>query len=367
MNMIRESDRILIVDDEKTNVDVLVGLFADSYKTIVAKSGVQALKRAASNPPPDLILLDIMMPDIHGLEVCRQLKSNKETNSIPIIFITGMNAPHDEATGLKAGAVDYISKPFNPDVVMARVQTHLELQKQRAHLKELNEIKNKFLGMAAHDLRNPLGSIQGLSDMLLTMDLKDDEKIKFITTIHKVSNQMLNLLNDLLDVSVIESSKFELKIAEEDLTELAVARIELMKFYADKKGIEVNTEMQPLLRLLCDRERLAQVIDNLISNAIKFSFSGSSITIRTGFREGKVYFQVADQGPGIPEEEKSRLFGAFQRLSVKPTGDEKSTGLGLSIVKKIVDAHNGEIRVESHCGQGSIFTVIFRNGGANIN
>ncbi|MBF0419253.1 MAG: hybrid sensor histidine kinase/response regulator [Magnetococcales bacterium] len=352
-----ESAKILVVDDEKTNIDVLVGLLHDSYKVFIAKNGQQALKRARTDPVPDLILLDIIMPEMDGFEVCRHLKSHPETSQIPVIFITGMNNPADETKGLELGAVDFIRKPFVPNVVLARIRTQLELLRQRVRLVELNQLKNKFLGMAAHDLRNPLNSICGLSDMLLNLKLTEEEQRRFIQTIHNVGTQMSNLINDLLDVTVIESGQFDMHLKPGNLTQLLQSRMELFRFAAEKKSIHMHYEPTPTRTITFDEDRLAQVIDNLLGNAIKFSNPGTQVTVSSGQDADHIWFAVQDQGPGIPEEEHSRLFGAFQKLSARPTGKEKSTGLGLSIVKKICDAHHGTIIVTSELGKGSIFRV----------
>ncbi|MBF0626917.1 MAG: hybrid sensor histidine kinase/response regulator [Magnetococcales bacterium] len=348
--------KILIVDDETTNIDVLVGLLENQYKTVVAKNGEQALKRAKVAPLPDLILLDIMMPDIDGFEVCRRLKEDAETRTIPIIFITGRESEQDETKGLTVGAVDFIRKPFSPIVALARIQTHVALQRQRHRLLELNAIKNRFLGMAAHDLRNPLNSISGLSEILLTMQLEESEKRSFIQTIHDVSGQMLKLIHDLLDVSTLESGHFALEKRPCDLGALVGERVELLKFTARQKGITIRIERQEILEAALDPDRVAQVIDNLVSNAIKFSPVDGEIVVRVGCEGQRVFVQVRDQGPGIPEQEHHRLFGAFEKLSTRPTAKEKSTGLGLSIVKSIVDAHHGEILVANGTERGAIFT-----------
>ncbi|NGZ29101.1 MAG: response regulator, partial [Magnetococcales bacterium] len=345
--MMEERATILIVDDEKSNIDVLVGLLSDDFRTLVAKNGEQALKRAVSDPKPDLILLDIMMPIMDGYEVCQRLKAEKNTSGIPVIFITGRSNVEDETKGLAIGAVDFIRKPFNPNVVLARINTHLALQRQKNRLIELNDLKNKFLGMAAHDLRSPLNSICGLSEILLTMELPQEEVHKFTATIHEVGMQMLHLINDLLDVTVIESGHFDLDLRPGSLNSLVEGRLALMTGLATKKGIAIHFESGETPPVAFDKERVAQVVDNLLSNAIKLSPPGSAITVCTGQQPGKVFVRVMDQGPGIPEQERERLFGAFQKLSAQPTGKEKSTGLGLSIVKRIVEAHKGEITVEN--------------------
>lgn len=214
--------------------------------------------------------------------------------------------------------------------------------------------------MAAHDMRNPLSTISGLSEILMTMDPGDldaEEQQTYLQTINRVSNQMLRLINDLLDVSVIESGKCIYEMHPGHLEALAGERIKLLQLAARKKGITLHAELGETPPTPFDEDRFSQVMDNLIGNALKFSPPDSQITIRTGVEGERVFFQVADQGPGIPEAEKSNLFGAFQMLSTQPTGNEKGSGLGLSIVKKIIDAHHGEITVDSPVGQGAVFTV----------
>lgn len=350
--------KILIVDDELFNIESLVGLLKSEFTIMVAKGGEQALRVLQPDSMPDLILLDIIMPEMDGFEVCRRLKGEKATAGIPIIFITGITTPAEEIRGLELGAMDFIRKPFNAHVVLTRVRTHLEFSRQKKHLLELNLLKNKFLGMAAHDLRNPLTSICGLSEMMLHMKLKEEEQLRFLKTIHEVGLQMRSLIDDLLDVSVIESGHFTMNLASGNLGELVQSRVDLFRFAAEKKHItmQIVPHVTPEIRL--DEARLGQVVDNLLANAIKFSPPETQVLVRTGQEGGKVWVAVTDQGPGLSVDDQKRLFGAFQKLSARPTGKERSTGLGLSIVKKIIDAHQGEIRVTSEVGAGSTFTVL---------
>ncbi|MBF0188209.1 MAG: response regulator [Magnetococcales bacterium] len=356
----KQMERILIVDDEKTNIDVLVGLLSESYTTVVAKNGEQALKRATAKTPPDLILLDVMMPGMNGYEVCRRLKATPATEGIPVIFITSAHTAQDETMALKSGAVDFIRKPFNPNVVLARIETHLILKRQQNRLVELNQLKNTFLGMAAHDLRNPLNAITGLSDMLMTMSLTPSEAREFISTINRASTQMFSMINDLLDVSVIESGAFGIAPKPGDLTALVKERLDMMRVTADEKRITLDSHLEPTPQIPFDHERFRQVVDNLLSNAVKFSPPGTTITVTTRpVGDDGLTVSVADQGPGIPEENRAEIFKAFTTSGAMPTGGERSTGLGLSIVKRILDAHNATITVDpsTASGTGTRFTV----------
>ena len=350
-------ETILIVDDERLNINVLKDLLSSHYHIMVAQNGQQALTRALSSNMPDLILLDIMMPEMDGYEVCRRLKANKASKEIPIIFITAMSNLADEIQGFALGAVDYITKPISPPIVLARIKTHLALKQSLELQKELNRVKNRFLGMAAHDLRNPLTSINGMSQLMLKMSLPEEKKHKFIETIHRVGIQMLNLVNDLLDVSVIESGRFDLRLTTGNLSRLVLERLDLVADLATNKGIELKLELADVRDGVFDYDRIGQVIDNLLTNAIKFSETATTIIIKTHQNDSMVAVAVIDQGQGIPPAEQEAIFGSFNKSSVLPTKGEKSTGLGLSIVKKIVEAHDGAITVESTAGKGSTFTV----------
>lgn len=225
-------------------------------------------------------------------------------------------------------------------------------------LKELNDLKNRFLGIAAHDLRNPLASIRGFSEVLLDEDAGPltDEQREFITIINTVSDSMLALVNDLLDISVIESGRLDLRLQPASLSETVDGRVRIQEMVARKKDISIQTDAVTLTRpLIFDQERIGQVMDNLLGNAIKFSPPGSEIQVSITEDDASVRVDVRDPGPGLSVEDQAKLFGAFQKLSAKPTGGEKSTGLGLSIVKKIIDAHHGSIGVDSELGRGSTF------------
>jgi len=306
-----------------------------------------------------------MMPGMDGYEVCRRLKSDPRSRDIPVMFATALGEVEDETLGLEMGAVDYIVKPFQIPIVMARVKTHLELKRRRdelermaRHLEQLNQTKNKFLGMAAHDLRSPLASIRGFSELLLSDDfdpLTEAQRL-YLTTIHAASEGMLHLVNDLLDVSVIESGNLTLRREQASFNKLLQEKAVMTEVAARKKGITLRTSMKEELTGYFDYKRLGQVVDNLMSNAVKYSPPNSCISISLDAAESGIRISVHDEGPGISKEDQCKLFGAFQKLSAKPTAGEKSTGLGLAIVKRIVEAHGGTLKVGSTLGEGSTFS-----------
>jgi signal transduction histidine kinase len=227
-------------------------------------------------------------------------------------------------------------------------------------LSKANAAKNRFLGMAAHDLRNPLASIRGLAEFLRdgVVGPLSPEQIDLINTIHEASQGMLDLVNELLDVATIESGELKINLEPHNLTELIEKNIYLANIEAAKKRTKiVFAAPGHAVVLPFDPGKIKQVVANLLSNALKYSPAGSTITVELHHGKGTWAFSVKDQGPGIPENERDKLFKDFGRLSVKTTGGEKSTGLGLAICRKIVDAHRGTITAENLPKRGCEFRV----------
>ena len=364
-----KSRKILAVDDDRVNLRILGGILrTEGYALTEAASGEQAIE-AYAKVAPDLVLLDVMMPGIDGFETCRRLRKIYGDKCAPVIFITAKNESDDVVEGLGAGGVDYLPKPFKPKEVLARIRSHLQnriLSEQRemlvAQLSKANSDKNKFLGMAAHDLRNPLASIRGLAEFLRdgTVGPLNPEQVDLLNTIHSASQQMLDLVNELLDLATIESGELKVRAEPSDLGALIAKSVSLTNMEAARKKTLVTFEAPTSATIVkLDPAKMRQVVDNLLSNAVKYSPPGSAITV-TLQRDaaGKCAFAVQDQGPGIPANERHKLFQDFSLLSVRPTGGEKSTGLGLAICRKIVEAHGGTITAENLPGRGCEFRVI---------
>ena len=356
--------KVLLVDDTPANIDVLKKtLQPEGYEISIAPNGKIALS-IVGRVMPDLILLDVMMPEMDGFETCRRLKENPATRDIPVIFITAKTETEDIVKGFELGGVDYIAKPFRREEVCARARTHLllrasgkKLEAQNQKLRELDDLKNKFLGMAAHDLRNPLTSIIGFSSVL-TSDYEGfspDEHKQYTGIIESSSKKMLALVNNLLDISVIESGNLRLQIDPNSLAKAIRERMAIFDFHASKKDISLHASLEEIQDFPFDKDQICQVLDNLIGNAIKFSPKGSKVHVSLGKEGNGATVRVQDEGPGLSEEDRTKLFGTFQKLSAKPTGGEKSTGLGLAIAKKIVEAHGGAIGTENPSGPGTLF------------
>ena len=359
------ASRILIVDDTPANIDVLDQMLeAEGHQISVAASGEAALD-LAPKIAPDLILLDIMMPGIDGFETCRRLTADPATKNIPVLFITAKSDAEDVVKGFSLGAVDYIAKPFREQEVLTRVRFHLqrkhlieEMKDKNRKLTEVNDLKNKFLGMASHDLKNPITSIRGYARILLDQGgkLPEETRTEFLEAIHEISGHMLELLGDLLNISMIESGHLNLCLKNDSLAALVEERLRVHRFLAEKKNIVLHASLAELPPFAFDASRIGQAIDNLLSNAIKFSPPDKNIHIALEDADGHAKFSVRDEGPGLSEEDQGKLFGPFQKLANRPTGDEPSHGLGLAITKKMVEAHHGRLSVESAPGAGSTFS-----------
>ncbi len=236
------------------------------------------------------------------------------------------------------------------------VNTQREIFKKNAELERLNEEKNKLMGMAAHDLRNPLSIMTTASQFLIEMTRLDEQQAEFVTLINDSSKFMLQLVNDLLDISKIDSGKVELKTCRLNLKELIADSVKMNQMIAARKKIELSFNIDSSEIIVdIDIHKIRQVIDNLISNAVKFSFASSGVEIFAGVKDAGALVYVKDEGQGISGEELHKLFKPFSRTSAKSTAGEMNTGLGLAICKKIVESHRGKIWVESEQGKGSIF------------
>ncbi|MHC1743552.1 MAG: sensor histidine kinase [Syntrophobacteraceae bacterium] len=280
-------------------------------------------------------------------------------NELVATYFNAERLKESQVRRLLTSLVDYWAKEkdyeLKHELLMQLVLRYASLERE---LVALNQLKNKFLGLAAHDLRNPLVSIRGLAEILLADECQPltEMQREFITTIQSASDGMLHLVNDILDMAAIESGKIQVQMRRDSLQCLIEERIRVNRVLAEKKGIALNDELNDIPRIPFDRNRIAQVIDNLLGNAIKFSPFDSHVHISLTRVNGSAVVRVRDQGPGIPEDEQARLFNEFERLSNGPTGGEKSTGLGLSIVKQIIEAHNGALHIESEVGAGSAFS-----------
>lgn len=317
---------------------------------------------------PDLVLLDAELPG-NGFDTCRALKETYGADCASIVFLTAKVSSDDVVAGLAAGAVDYLRKPFNSIEVRARLRAQLRHRRLTARqaalvadLNAANAEKNRWLRLAAHDLRIPLASICQLARFLRdgTLGALPVDQQDLVQTIHDASNSMLGMMDDMLDVVTIESGEMKLNREPTNLGLLLDRAVYLANVTAEKKQSRILFTTPITGRpVSLDPAKITQVIGNLLSNAVKYSPPGAFITceLRADEPEKEFSFAVRDQGPGIPESERHKLFKDFGRLSAQPTAGEKSTGLGLAICQKIVVAHGGRISAENLPEGGAEFRV----------
>lgn len=358
---------ILVVDDSLVARKVITALLHKHYfKPTTVASGQEAIEHI-NQDRPDLVLLDVNLGDMSGFDVCSQIKDNPATHDVPIIFLTAEKDTKAMEEGFASGGSDYLTKPFNPVEAVSRIKTHLRMaelvQMQENFINALqssNQSKVKLIGMASHDLRGPLGSINGLAEFLSDGSLGElnADQLDVVGSIKEASETMLSLVEDLLDLSVIERETVELQLDDVDLPELIAKSIRLQQPNAKRKEIEISFHNHDISKpVTCDRQQIGRVVDNLLSNAVKYSTQHTKVCVHLEPYQDRAVIHVDDQGPGIPEEELPNMFEEFGTTSVKPTGGEKSVGLGLMICKKIVNAHHGRIWVYNRPEGGCRFTV----------
>ena len=352
---------LLVVDDQEVNIQVVGAVLGKlGFEILPATNGPQALKRLAARRP-DLILLDLLMPDMDGFELCRRIRENPDWAEIPIIFLSSADDKDLIVRAFQSGGVDYITKPFNHAELTSRVRTHIALKAARDELKQLAEDKDELLGVLTHDLKNHLGGMDMSAQLLRDRtEAMSDPKLRLMAeNISHSSSQMLAFVKEFLANA---SADHGLCIRPESISlkEAASHAIQQHQEAARRKQLVFETVLQGNGALVqADAACLNQVLDNLLSNAIKFSPPGKQIRITVCEPGARfVECQVQDQGPGFTEEDKARMFRRYSRLSARPTGGEPSTGLGLSIVKKLVLAMDGELACESNAGNGA--TIAFR-------
>ncbi len=360
---------IVIIDDVLQNLHILSDILPEhGYEVRPFPSGQLALQ-AIDHDRPDLILLDVMMPNMDGFEVCQALKSSSDLADIPVVFLSASGDTFDKVKGFQLGAVDYITKPFQIDEVLVRINTHLTMAKQRqqliayherdlTYLVQLNELKSDIIRTANHDLRNPLSTIMVYLELLRGYIDSDDPKTgQYLQAIETTTENMKNLLTNVLDIATIETGN-AIRREETALNPLILDVVTSLEPLFEKSQLRFELIMPEAEHFVfVDDTRIKQVVNNLLTNAVKYTEPGGGISLKVTVSEYSWQFEVEDTGLGIPEHDLPHIFDRFHRVETEQHLQSSGTGLGLYIVQQIINQHNGSIEVQSKLGLGTIFTV----------
>jgi len=384
---------IVVVDDNLDNLSALRNTLKDIYAVYPCPSASKMFD-LLGHIQPDLILLDVEMPEMNGYEAIKKLKSDDKFCEIPVIFLTSMGDEESEMEGLKLGAVDYIRKPFVAPLLLQRLKTHLSLMEQKSEIKELLEIKTKeislreaaeleaqnasrakgeFLSHMSHEIRSPLNAVIGMIN--IASEAEDIQTVKrYLEKADNASKYLLGVINDILDMSKIEANKLELSYGEFDFRKMLADIIDVISVRAEEKHqhITVNANGNIPQFIIGDDLRLSQVITNLLTNAIKFTPKDGKIDLnaeKLDEKDGEITLriEVADSGIGISPEQQKKLFTSYNQADNSISKNFGGTGLGLAISKRIVDLMQGTIWIESELNKGSkfIFTIKVKKGTEN--
>lgn len=361
------SPTILIVDDNSNNVKIIaITLRAFNYKLVIATNGQSAIDMVEKTRP-DLVLMDVMMPGMDGYETCERIKSKKENENIPVIFLTALSEKANIIRGFEAGGVDYITKPFNKEELISRVKTHLELkftrdelQKNSNYLQSLNAVKDRMFSVIGHDLRSPLGSVKMTLEYLSeTIEETSTEELKStIDLLQKTTDEVFSLLENLLGWAKSQSGNLLITKEPIDLMDLGYKVYLLNKGNLKFKNIDFKLDIQPGTIVSADLNTITAVFRNLLSNAVKFTPDGGTISLLAKEVDDKILIEVKDSGVGIPPENLPKLFDSTKHLTTFGTNRESGSGLGLTLCYDFVKKNDGEIWAESTVGKGTSFFIL---------
>jgi signal transduction histidine kinase len=360
---LNDKSLILIVDDEPSARDILEGfLHSEGYDLAARPNGPAALAYL-EQVAPDLILLDVMMPGMDGFTLCRKIKADRRWRHIPVIIVTALGSKSDLVRGFEAGADDFLSKPVDDLELKARVRSMLRIKRQYDELQEALQLREDLARMIVHDMRTPLTTILGFSELLLARSNLPAPFPDYVSSISVQARRLESFLNDMLLTAKMEAGQPVLVKRLVDLNELVQVVEQSHAVVARSKQIQLALDLPPTApKIVVDKSLFHRVLDNLIANAAKYSPANSAITVRVRYPaqavagQPQAIVQVVDEGPGISPADRERIFDKFEIVVMKHKGASQ-VGLGLAFCKTVVEAHNGRIYVTANQPVGSIFTV----------
>lgn len=364
-NQVTEKPYILAVDDEQLNLELLQFILERNDYEYVGTSDDDYFFELLQERKPDLILLDVIMPRIEGFELCEKIKGFKEFRDIPIIFLTGKVNVKDKVKGFEVGGVDYVTKPFNEQELIARIHTHVELiraknqiEEQAKNLKQSNDLKDRMFSIIGHDLRSPLSAAKLKMDFIMRgiVDPKDDKFLdETVFGLLKTMDEALNLLQNLLGWAKSESDQIQIIPEKLDVHELVEQTLRLLKLGSEHKKIAMANNVPENTFAFADNNMIKTVLRNLVSNAIKFTPVEGTIHINGKLTKNKIMLEVEDNGNGISKEDIKKILNPNEHFSKLGTEKEPGTGLGLVLCQSFVNKNGGTLKIKSELGKGSTF------------
>ncbi|MBQ7870486.1 MAG: hybrid sensor histidine kinase/response regulator [Prevotella sp.] len=363
----RNDYKILIVDDVVSNVLLLkILLTNEKFQICTASNGRECIEKAKSERP-DLILLDVMMPDLNGFDTAVILKGDPETSNIPIIFLTALNTPADLVQGFKVGASDFLTKPFNKEELIVRVMQQISLVAARRIIMAQNEElrhtisnRDKMYSVIAHDLRSPMASIRMVLNLFVnavTPEMIGQELYDLVDKANKESEETHSLLDNLLKWTKSQTGRLNVVYQDFEINDVVLGVVDIFVIIAETKNIRLNCDLgAEKFKVHADADMLNTVIRNFLSNAIKFSNENSTIDITVRRTGDFARISVRDHGVGIDEERLANLFSSGK--TTYGTNNEEGSGLGLQLCKDFAVKNGGDVEVESVRGEGSTFSVL---------
>jgi len=353
--MKQKDNHILIVDDNRENLKVCGGLLKDNgYQISVATNGRGALE-LLEKESPDLMLLDVMMPEINGFKLCEQIKKDARFVDTPIIFLTAKYQPDDILEGFKSGGVDYITKPFNREELLIRVKTHLELFQAKKNIVQLNKNRDKLYSVVAHDIRSPLAGIMVTLDEMVKGSIKYTDKNfdYIIELLSQSSRETMGLLNNLLQWTKLQTSQLNLVFKENSIANMVQGILDVYAQNATYKNINIVNETNDNDFGYFDHNTMSAVIRNIVNNAVKFTDNSGTITIKTSQTDNTVNIHIEDTGTGIEPDKLQQIVEGINFASSSGTNKEQGSGLGLTLVRDFIKANAGEFNMSSQPNIGT--------------
>jgi len=361
---------VLVVDDDDRNRALVRGYLGSAWTVVEADGGAQALERLAAERV-DLVLLDVMMPGRDGFDVCREVKSRYREPFLPVVLLTALGDQEHRNRGLEAGADDFLTKPVDRRELHLRVGALLRLREQEAtirrqieELRRLQALKDDLVSLIIHDVRNPLTGLEGYLSLLREDVIRGSPLVGDVDAAIEASRRIREVLEAVLNVRLLEEGGLVLERAPTVVADLLKDAATTLEGAAMAKGVVIELAAAAGAVSDLDRKLTRRAVENLIANAVKYTHGGGKVSVSASLGAEGILVEVADQGPGIPDEAKDAVFDKYGSVEVRTGGSRRGIGLGLHLVKLVAEAHGGGASVHDRAGGGSVFRLLLPGRGA---